>query len=395
MKRRFLLLILWPILFRPLFVLGQPYLKIGAMVPFSGRWEAQGTECAKGILDAGKWINQRGGIVGRPLEIVLVNDTQEVADTMAAFRKMNESDQILLLYLHSLETALCLLSHIQHSRIPTVVSSLPASLTAAAKYPYLFTLTPTPSDLAKLAIRFVAEKSGIKSRNPKVNFLGYPDTLARHFLDEAKAFARERGIEVGPDLWIPLHGKPQDHRSSEGLVSLLDPLFSGIAESSPDFVYLSLSPKETFLLLTEAKKHGTKAAWLCSAKAFDETLSAFEGILGVQPIAPFGEDVPGMAPLREAHQKWHPLDVHTLSYVEGWVTVQVMAEVLGRALPEQRLSRQKVREAFEGLKGFLTGGLLPPITFTPSDHRPSGESRILTVQNGRILRHTEFLSIRR
>lgn len=387
------LFFLWLILLGPSFCLSQPYLKIGAMVPFSGRWEEQGKECAKGILDASKWINQRGGILGRPLEIVLIHDTHQVAETMVAFRKLNESDQVLLLYLHCLETALSLLPHIQHYRVPTVVSSLPSSLTAPAKYPYLFTLTPTPSDLAKVAMRFVAEKSGIKSKNPKVTFLGYPDTLGRHFLDETKNYAKERGIHIGPDLWIPSLFKPPDHLSSERLETLLAPLFSGIAEFGPDFVYLTLSAKEAFLVLSEARRHPTKTTWFGSAKAFDETLSVFEGVMGVQPVAPFGEDVPGMVPIQEAHQRWHPLDSHTLSYVEGWAAVQVIAEVLGRALPEPRLSRQQIKIALEELKGFLTGGLLPPITFTERDHRPSLESRILMVREGRIVRHTEFFSI--
>lgn len=388
-----LLLASWLILLGPSPGMGQPYLKVGAMVPFSGRWGEQGKECAKGILDATKWINQRGGIYGRPLEIVLVNDTREVADMMAAFRKLNESDQIFLLYLHSLETALNLLPHIQHHRIPTVVSALPVSLTVPAKYPYLFTFTPTPCDLAKVAMRFVAERSGIPSKNPKVIFLGYPDTLGRHFLDETKAFAKERGIHFGPDLWIPSRQHPPDRPSADGFTSLLGPLLSAIVEYAPDFVYLSLSPQEAFLVLSEAGKHQTKTTWLCSARTFDETLSTFEGVMGVQPISPFGEDVPGMASLYEAHQKWHPLDSHTLSYVEGWATVQVISEVLGRALPEQSLSRHRVRNALEELKGFLTGGLLPPITITQNDHRPALESRIMRIKDGKIVRHTGFLSV--
>jgi hypothetical protein len=138
-----------------------------------------------------------------------------------------------------------------------------------------------------------------------------------------------------------------------------------------------------------------KTKWICSKDAFEENLSPFDGVFGVQPFSPFGEDVPGMAGIKEAHQRWHPYDTHTLSYVEGWTTVQVIAEVLGMSLPEEKLSRGRVKIAFETLKDFVIGGLVPPITITSKDHRPSVESRIFIINKGKLLRQTGFISIER
>ena len=55
--------------------LSQPPIKVGALIPFTGRWGDSGRECAKGMLDAGKWLNQRGGIYGRKLEISLIGSS--------------------------------------------------------------------------------------------------------------------------------------------------------------------------------------------------------------------------------------------------------------------------------------------------------------------------------
>ena len=140
---------------------------------------------------------------------------------------------------------------------------------------------------------------------------------------------------------------------------------------------------------------GLQTRWIGNRKAFDEALSPFDGAFGVQPVAPYGEDVPGMIGIKEAHQKWHPFDSHTLSYVEGWATSQVIAEVLGRSLPEERFSREKVRGSLESFKDFVLGGLLPPITITATDHRPSVESRIFTIRDGKISRYTSFISVGR
>jgi len=164
---------------------------------------------------------------------------------------------------------------------------------------------------------------------------------------------------------------------------------------NPDFAYLNHTPKEASSLLQEAKEMNLRTKWICNSKAFDESLVAFNGVLGVQPISPFDEDVPGMAGIKEAHQRWHPFDAHTLSYVEGWATIQVIAEALGRSLPEQGFSRERVKLALESFKDFVLGGLAPPLTITAMDHRPSVESRIFIIKDGKISRYTEFISVGR
>jgi ABC-type branched-subunit amino acid transport system substrate-binding protein len=138
-----------------------------------------------------------------------------------------------------------------------------------------------------------------------------------------------------------------------------------------------------------------KTKWICNMRAFDENLTPFDGVFGVQPISPFGEDVPGMAAIKEAHQRWHPFDSHTLSYVEGWATAQVISGALGKSLPEQGFSRERVRLALEGFKDFVTGGLTPPLTMTFKDHRPSVESRVFIIKDRKLSRQTSFISVGR
>ena len=364
----------------------QPSLKVGALIPYSGRWGDSGRECAKGMLDAARWLNQREGVSGRKLEIILIDDTSQPSETMAAYRKLNEADRILLLYMYSAETALALTPHFHFDRIPTFISSLPSQFANASKYPYVFSITPTPLNLAKIAMNFISDKSGIKVRKPKVIFIGSSDHFGRHFLDETKEYAKGLGIDIGPDVWITDASQVAKHIPS---------LLATINAYNPDFAYLSLTSKETSSLLEEIKRLDLKTKWICNKRAFDENLMPFDGVLGVQPISPFGEDIPGMAGIKEAHQKWHPYDPHALSYVEGWATTQVISEALRRSLPEQGFSRERVKLALEGFKDFVTGGLTPPITFTSKDHRPSVESRILIVKDGKLSRHTSFISLGR
>ncbi len=390
MKKIYIFLPFFLLLLLPESGFSQPPLKVGALIPYTGRWGDSGRECAKGMLDAAKWINQREGVFGRKLEIILIDDTSQPAETIAAYRKLNETDRILLLYIYSPETALALVPHFHFDRIPTFIGLLPSQFANASKYPYVFSITPTPLDLAKIAMNFISDKSGIKLRKPKVVFIGSSDHFGRHFLDETKEYAKALGIDVGPDVWISDLSQP-----GERIAKHIPPLLATVTAYNPDFAYLSLTSKEASALLHEIKKLDVKTKWICSKSAFDENLMPFDGVLGVQPISPFGEDVPGMAGIKEAHQRWHPFDSHTLSYVEGWATAQVISVALGKSLPEQGFSRERVKLVLEGFKDFVTGGLTPPLTITPRDHRPSVESRIFVTKDGKLLRQTGFISIAR
>ncbi len=384
------LFVLLLILMLPNIGLSQPALKVGALIPYSGRWGDSGRECARGMLDAAKWLNQHEGIAGRKLEIILIDDISQPAEFMAAYRKLNEADRILILFIYSTETALALAPHFHYDQIPTFVSSLPSQFANASQYPYVFSILPTQLDLAKIAMKFISDKSGVKIRKPKVIFVGSSDHLGRHFLDETKEYARALDIDFGPDVWISDLSQPGGKVEKN-----IPPLLATINSYNPDFAYLSLTSKEASFLLQEVKKMDIKTKWICSMRTFDENLMPFDGVFGVQPVSPFGEGIPGMAAIKEAHQKWHPFDTHTLSYVEGWATAQVISEALRRSFTGQGFSRARVKSALEGFRGFVTGGLTPPITITPKDHRPSVESRIFIVKDGKLSRHTGFVSLAR
>jgi branched-chain amino acid transport system substrate-binding protein len=384
------LFVVFSIFILPNISFSQSALKVGALIPYSGRWGDSGRECARGMVDAARWFNQREGVFGRKLEIILVDDTSQPAEFMAAYRKLNEADCIPILYLYSIETALALAPHFHYDRIPTFISSLPSQFANVSKYPFVFSINPTLLDLAKIAMNFISEKSGIKVRKPKVIFIGFSDHLGRHFLDETKEYARTLGIDIGPDVWI---SDLSQHGDKEG--KTISPLLTTINSYHPDFAYLSLTSKEASLLLQEVKKTDLKTKWIGNMRTFDENLLPFDGVFGVQPISPFGEDIPGMAAVKEAHQRWHPYDSHTLSYVEGWATTQVISEALRRSLLGQWFSRERVKLSLEGFKDFVTGGLTPPLTITSKDHRPSVESRIFIVKDGKLSRYTGFISLGR
>jgi branched-chain amino acid transport system substrate-binding protein/urea transport system substrate-binding protein len=70
-------------------------IRVGAVLPFSGGVELYGQQAKLGLDLAAKDINAAGGILGRPLEIVYVDDKTRPASAEAAIHQVIESDGVV------------------------------------------------------------------------------------------------------------------------------------------------------------------------------------------------------------------------------------------------------------------------------------------------------------
>ena len=125
--------------------------------------------------------------------------------------------------------------------------------------------------------------------------------------------------------------------------------------------------------------------WAADEKFISLCGEAAEGVLGTVPFS-FISDVsesaaPGLAEIR-AFNRAEGTDPSTcnIRYVQGWVTMQVMAEGIRRAGDD--LTGKGIREGLESLTNFETGGITPPITFSPTSHKGAMALRIYQVQEG-------------
>jgi branched-chain amino acid transport system substrate-binding protein len=97
-----------------------------------------------------------------------------------------------------------------------------------------------------------------------------------------------------------------------------------------------------------------------------------------------------MKAIVEFHKANHPNDTHDALYVRGWAYARVWSEVLKRADKAGQLNGEGVKKAAETIKDFDLGGLTSPVTYTPTDHRPSTKTAIFQVQAGKLVKVTEY-----
>ncbi len=108
---------------------------------------------------------------------------------------------------------------------------------------------------------------------------------------------------------------------------------------------------------------------------------AINGHMGTSVRPFYTSDVPGMKKLKEITRNYlpnYPDLKFTLHYTWGWLIADVFTEAFKKA--GKNLTRQKVIDALETFRNYDTGGLMPPITFTPTDHVASRSCKVYKME---------------
>lgn len=353
-------------------------IKWGVLIDLSGPTSDWGKNQVKGQLDAMRWVNENGGINGKELKLIVVDDGYKVPRGVAGYNRLVDSEKVLGLYIQSTGTTMTLAKKIVADGVATIAASFIAVVQDPAKFPFSYYVSPSYNAMGRIALKWIKDNWKDNSRNPKICYL-YPDNkYGRCILATTKDYAKKIGVDVGPDQVI-------NWPTKDATVQL-----TNMTRYNPDFAYITSTAMNGAVILKNAKALGIKTKFISNIRNFEESLitlsgGAAEGTYGVHPIAPYGAPVPGMKKVVESHDKWHPGETGTNVYVEGWVNILGVTEALKIADKAGDLTPSGIRNAFEQFKDFDTGGLAPPLTFTSKDHRASMAAKIYEIKGGKMV----------
>jgi len=353
-------------------------IKWGVLIDLSGPTSDWGKNQVKGQLDAMRWINENGGINGKELKLIVIDDGYDTAKGVAGYNRLVDSEKVLGIYIQSTGTTMTLAKKIVGDGVATIAASFIGVFQDPGKYPFSFYVSPSYNDMARIALKWVRTTWKDSSRDPKLCYL-YPDnTYGRAILGTSNQYAKQIGVEIGPDQVI-------NWPTKDATVQL-----TNMSRFNPDYAYITSTAMNGAVILKNAKALGLKTKFISNIRNFEETLielsgGAAEGTYGVHPIAPYGAPVPGMKKVVESHEKWHAGDKGTNVYVEGWVNILCVGEALKMADKAGNLTPSGITAAFEQFRNFETGGLAPPLTFTNTDHRASMAAKIYEIKGGKMV----------
>jgi len=358
-------------------------IKVGGLFDLTGITSDVGKSFAQGVRDGVAWTNANGGVNGKTIKLMEVDYGYKIPEAVAAYKRMVGDDKVVMINGWGTGDTEGLKEFVNKDKIPYLSASFSGHLTNPAKTPYNFFVGPSYSDQLRSWLRWVKDDWKDSSRNPKVAFMYGDNAYGKSPMEAGRQYCKEIGVELVAEAILP--GAFQDATSQ-----LLD-----LKQKGADYAYINVTTTGVSTVLKDARKLGLTIKFGSNPYGFSESLPAVakeaaEGVTGVMPDVPFGENVPGMARLTDFHKKNHPDDTHDAIYVRGWTYVLVWSEALKRADAKGALNGEGVKAALETLTNFDLGGLTNNVTYTPTDHRPATKTPIYKIGGGKLSRVAEY-----
>ncbi len=370
---------------------GQATVKVGSLNDTTGPTSDVGKDIALGIREAVQYVNDTGGINGKRIQLFLYDYGYRVPEAITTYKRFRDFDRVAAVWGWGTGDTEALSPTVNRDRMPYLSHSFSAHLTDPKKTPYNFVYGTDYSSNARAAItvwhdeiwqkdpRFKADREkGVRPRFAA--FYAWAVPYASAPIKAIKDQATLLGFEIGPDQDISL--------------TALDTKSQVLAAKNfkPHLVWHGNTTMSVAAAIKDSSALELGADHIVNNWGYDENLIKLagpvaEGVMGIAVNAFFGEKVPLMDKVTEYAKKMNPgvpLENRMIRTVQSWVDVLLMREALVRADKAGQLNGPGIKAAFETIREWTPGLGRPPITITPTDHRPGSLIRVYAVRGGKF-----------
>jgi branched-chain amino acid transport system substrate-binding protein len=333
-------------------------IKIGLFGPLS----APAGSAKKNVYGAAaiyKDINDKGGINGRKIELIIEDDACDGAKGIAAYTKLVEQDNVFLAHgAWCTKVAMAVKPEAaKHPGVPYMVLGAASADITATFQKNLYTPVATTITAGNKMVDFALSKPGVK----KVAIVGHTDQWGSAYRTATTARLKANGLTPVIDEILERGEKDVAEHVRK------------IKEAKPDAVMALLYPDEMEWYLREAYKQGLKATTVgATAASIDDTnrrVGIPEAMSDVFMCFPLRGTItsPEMRKYADIFKKYYPgeaLDSHSFYSMDGAIAVVEVLKRLGR-----NVTRERFMAEMDKLKK-LEGGAGPGyISFSPTDHK--------------------------
>jgi branched-chain amino acid transport system substrate-binding protein len=350
-------------------------IKVGQTMPYSGPVSAFGA-LGKGEVGYFKMLNERGGINGRKINLISLDDGYAPPKTVEQTRRLVESDEVALIF-SSIGTAqnTAIAKYLQGKNIPQLfVGSGASKFADIAQYPQATLGVQGPFRYeARLYARYAL------ARNPNAKFavISQNDDFGRDYLLGLKDVLGDKYDQLVTGATYEV----QDPTIDSQIVKL--------KSSGADVLVIAATPKFAAQSIRKVFEIGWKpmtflsnvAVWVSTVME-PAGLEAGIGILSTayvkDPDDLAWKDDAGVKAWREFMVKYIPeADLHDTNYVNAYNSAMALEAVL-KACGDDLSTENILRQAY-AIKDLELPMLLPGIKVntSPTDHIPVDQMQFM------------------
>src|SRR5690625_2704862 len=346
-------------------------IRIGQITNRTGDTSDVGIPLADGARDAWNWINNElGGVRGRPVRLIEREAGYNVPRTIALFRELTGDYGVQLIHGFGTPDSEAVMELAARQKVVYMPTSYDERFVNPEIAPYFFITNADYSTAGRSAVRYVAEQGATLglARSPGGFGMAPIAAIKEEAERQGVAIVSEQDIEYSP-------------------ISAVQQALA-LRDAGADYIWMGNTHTAMSVLARDLRRQESDAILIGNIYAGDENFlrtagADAEGQLSMYGSVSYGDtSVEIMEAIMAAN--YHTPSTH---YIRGWAQALLVAEVMGMAIDrELELTGENLRDMFYELEDFSPGGLIPPVNYSPEDHRPNGVSSIYQVQDGEWVR---------
>ena len=171
----------------------QAPIKIGVIEPLSGPVAASGNYVRMGAEIARDWLNAKGGIGGRKIDLLIEDNKSDPKEAASAAEKLIVRDKVpAIMGAWGSSMTLAAMPKLEEYGVPMVVETSSAASITKRGNPWIFRISP-PSEMEALGLEQYVDKLGVK----KVDFLAVNTDWGRGAVGAFGEMLKKKGAAVG------------------------------------------------------------------------------------------------------------------------------------------------------------------------------------------------------
>ena len=343
-------------------------IKIGNTMPYSGPLSNVGTQ---GRAEAAyfKMLNERGGVNGRKITFISLDDAYSPPKTVERVRELVEQEQVLAIFgIIGTPTSASAQRYLNQRKVPQLFIQSGAPRFADPKeYPWTMPITPGYDDEARVDARYVLETKP----EAKVGVLYQNDDFGKAYLAGFKQGLGDRAAKM--IVWAA---------SYESTDTTVDSQIVTLQASGADVLFTAAIPKMAAQTIRKVYEIGWKPLHVMffggrsiptvlKPVGLEKSVGLISAVWDMTPGDPRWEKDPDyqayLAFMKQYYAAGDPNDVLNFTAYSWAYTLGYVLEQCG-----DDLTRENLMYHASHMKGFHAPGLLPEITFntSPTDYRP-------------------------
>jgi len=216
---------------------GEP-IKIGVIQPLSGPVAASGNYIRMGAEIARDWVNARGGVLGRQIQLVIEDNKSDPKEAASAAEKLIVRDKVpAIMGAWGSSMTLAAMPKVEEYGVPLVVETSSAASITRRGNPWIFRISP-PSEMEALGLQKYLPALGIK----KADFLAVNTDWGRGAVTAFGEVLKKHGVAVGTVEYM-------DQAAVD-----MNAQLTKIKASGGDTMFITTGPEQMTLVLKQAQE---------------------------------------------------------------------------------------------------------------------------------------------